>query len=233
MSDIKTIFDNCVEQGMDKNATIMALAQEGGLDITKAVREYNSLARDAGLIMSTKERNEKINEFLSEVDPEDIQEAESRKELVNQIADDYDLSTASAAQHIKKFAEANEIELPTVQRTSLEDMVQFVKEQLDAGLERADVVAALQEEMGYTANSAASAYSRATRELGLSSGGSGAKAPIDEVVKFIRDNLELPRKQAVIKMCEEFGYAESTANSFYIYLNFAQEYSRQEMEEAA
>ena len=106
-------------------------------------------------------------------------------------------------------------------------MVQFVKELLESGKDRKEVVQELQNEMGYTANSAASAYSRATRELGLSQGRVSNTVPLSELVTFIRTNKALPRKKLAKLMSQELGYAESTANSFLTYVNFAEEWAKQ------
>lgn len=230
--NLKELFDASIEEGKDKNATIMTLATDGGIDITKAVREYNRLAREAGLILSVKERNEKITEMLNEVDTDDLADSTKRREIIEQIAEDYDLSTASATAHVKKFCETADIELPSINRNTLEDLLSFVKEGLDAGKERAEIIEGLQVEMGYTANSANSAWSRATRELGISTGNSGARVALEDTVAFIRKNEDLPRSEAVELMVEELGYAKSTANSFYTYLNFAKEYAKQEAEAA-
>ena len=54
--NLQEILDAKISEG--KNATIMALAN-AGLDVTVAVREYNKMAREAGLILSAKERAEK------------------------------------------------------------------------------------------------------------------------------------------------------------------------------
>ena len=227
----KEVFDANIESG--KDAVIMALHSECKLPITTAVRTYTQLARSAGVVLDTKARTDRINAVLIEQDPASLQTVEGRKELIEQFADEFDISTATAAQHIKKFCDENDIELPTVQRTSLEDMVAFVKDKLDEGSTRSEVVEALQEEMGYTANTAASAYSRATRELGLSTGRTGPKASIADVVTFMRNNLDLGRKAAAKKMHDEIGYAEATAMAFYTYLPLAQEYARQELEAAS
>ena len=228
---LKEIFTTASDEGKDKNGIIMALVTEGGLDVTVAVREYTKLAREAGLVLSPKERTDKINAQLDDWDGE-WTDSTARKDLAESLADEYEISPATAMAHIKKYAEEHDIELPTVQRTSAEDMVAFVSECHEDGDDRATIVEKLQDEFGYTANSAASAYSRATRELGIATGRSGPKADISAVVTFIRENANLPKKDAVAKMVEELGYAESTAATFFTYLNFAKEYARQEMEAA-
>ena len=235
MDDLKEVFNTALSNGADKNGLIMALVNEGGLDVTVAVREYTKLAREAGIVLSPADRTSKINADLDThlENGGDIVASGARKELAENLADTYEVSTATAVAHIKKYAEDKGIELPSVQRTSAEDMVAFVNECIESEDDRATVVEKLQDEFGYTPNSAASAYSRATRELGISTGGSGPKANISEVVSFIRNNEGMAKKDAVVKMHEELGYAESTAGTFYTYLNFAKEYSRQELEAAA
>jgi len=235
MDDLKEVFNTALSNGADKNGLIMALVNEGGLDVTVAVREYTKLAREAGIVLSPADRTSKINADLDThlENDGDIVASGARKELAENLADTYEVSTATAVAHIKKYAEDKGIELPSVQRTSAEDMVAFVNECIESEDDRATVVEKLQDEFGYTSNSAASAYSRATRELGISTGGSGPKANISEVVAFIRNNEGMAKKDAVVKMHEELGYAESTAGTFYTYLNFAKEYSRQELEAAA
>lgn len=230
--NLEALFDQCIEQGMDKNQTIIALATDGNMDVTRAVREYNNLARDKGLMLSVKDRTVQINEALAEYPTEAFTDREQRKDMLDTLQSDFDISYPTAYTYVRKWCETNEIELPSASRNTSEDMVNFVKQGIDDGKSRTEIVDGLQDAMGYTKNSANSAYSRATRELGISNGG-GQKASLESVVTFIRENEHLPRKEAVAAMCEELGYAESTANSFFIYLNFAKEYSRQEQDEIA
>ena len=233
--ELKEIFETALSSGADKNGLIMALVTEGNLDVTVAVREYNKLARETGLVLAPAERTAKINDELADwlANGGDLVDSTTRKELAENLADKYEVSQATSVAHIKKYAEDNGIELPSVQRTSAEDMIAFVGTCVEEGDDRATVVEKLQDEFGYTVNSSASAYSRAARELGISTGGSGPKANISEVDSFIRGNEGMAKKDAVKKMHEELGYAESTAGTFYTYLNFAKEYSRQELEAAA
>jgi len=229
MSDLKEIFDACIEAGDDKNVTIMKLSTEGNIDITAAVREYTKLARESGLMLSVSERTDKINEYLASQDDSAIAEAESRRDIVDQIALDYDVSNATATAHVRKYAEEAGIDLPQANRNTFEDLVAYVQNGLDNGTERADILQGLQDEMGYTKNSAASAWSRVARHLGLSTGG-GTRVELSDTVAAIREVEDLPRKEAVAAICDRLGYAESTANSFFTYLNFAKEYARQEAE---
>lgn len=232
MSELKEIFDACTEAGDDKNATIMKLATDGGIDITAAVREYNKLAREAGLILSVSDRTEKINEMLADIDEGTFADADARRELAETIATDYDVSMATATAHIRKFAEEQGIELPSANRNTIEDLLAYVKEAVDNGKNRNEVVEGLQSDMGYTKNSAASAWSRASRELGIATGAAGARVPLEDTVAVIREVEHLSRKEAVAELCDRLGYAESTANSFFTYLNFAKEYARQEADSA-
>jgi transposase len=224
------IFNAAREEGLGKDDTIMKLVTEGGLSVTQAVRDYQSMAKAAGLILGAAERNKEVNEYLADYTAEDFIEVETRRDIVTAIADRFDVSEATAAAHVRKYCEDNDIELPQIKRTSLEDMVKFVKEMLDSGKTSKEVKTALEEEMGYTANTAASAYSRATRELGLSTGRAAATVPLSETVSFIRTNQGLGRKALARKMADELGYAESTAGAFLTYVNFAKEWAKQEIE---
>lgn len=228
--DLEALFKSCVEQGMDKNQTIIALATDGNLDVTRAVREYNNFARENGMMLSVKDRTSHINELLAGCSVEELTDRENRKLIIERVQEEFDLSYPTAYTHVRKYCDQNEIDLPSPNRNSSEEMIEFVKQAFDENKTRAEIIDGLQEEMGYTLNSANSAYSRATRELGLTTGG-GQKASIEKVVTFIRENEQLPRKEAVAQMCDQLGYAESTANSFFTYLNFAKEYARQEQEE--
>ena len=231
-TDTLELFNNLrAEHSDDKDAIVLGLANTG-IGVMAALKEYTKHAKATGLIKNPKERTAEVEAYLDDLDG-DLADTEVRKSAMEHIADNWDVSNATAAQHIRVFAAKNDIMLPTIQRTSLEDMVAFVKECLDGGDERADVVAKLQDEMGYTANSAASAFSRASRELGLSTGSSGAKADISEVVGFLRSNKGMARKESVAKMAAELGYAESTANAFHTYIGMAEEWARQELEAAS
>lgn len=224
--NIEALFNDCQSRDLDKNSTIMELATRGGLDVTQAVREYQKFAKNAGIVLGTKERTEKVNAMLADAD---LTNADVRKEMLTHIADTFDVSEATAGAHIRKYAEEAGIELPSQNRNSLEDMVKFVEELISADKSRAEVVEALQNEMGYTANSAASAYSRATRELGISTGRVGTSVPLSELVTYVRENQTMARKDLVQAMHNDLGYAESTANSFLTYVNFAKEWAKQEM----
>lgn len=228
MPDLASLFEKFVAEGKDKNQIILGLVSDAGLDVTTAVREYNSLAKRFGLTLDAKDRTVKINEFLAKQDQELIATSEARKELCEQIQIDYDLSYATAYQHIRKYCESAGIDLPSATRNSFEDVLNFIKTAFEQEWDREKIIEGLTTDLGYTKNSANSAYSRATRELGLATGGSGPKAELSEVVAHIRKHEHLPRKEAVKRLVEDLGYAESTANSFYVYLNFAKEYSKQE-----
>jgi len=225
MAELTELFQAALEADLDKNATIMKLATEGGVDITQAVREYQKLARGAGITLGAKERTKKVDEMLEDAD---LTDSDVRKEMLTLIADTFDVSEATAGAHIRKYAEEAGVELPSQNRNSLVDMVKFVSELIGADKSRTEVVEALQNEMGYTANSAAAAYSRATRELGISTGRVGNSVPLSELVSYIRENITMQRKDLVQAMHNDLGYAESTANAFLTYVNFAKEWAQQE-----
>lgn len=227
MSDeIRNVFNAAVEEGLDKNAIILKLITEGGMDVTTAVREYQKMAKASGIVLSTKERVAKVADMLDGID---ITDPKARSEMMTRIADEFDVSEATAAADIRRYAESNGIDLPTAHRNSLEDMVAFVKELLDAGKERGEVVEALQNEMGYSANSAASSYSRALKELGMSSSRSGTTVPLPELVSYIRERQTMPRKELSQAIAKDLGYSEVTAYAFLTYLNFAREWAKQEL----
>lgn len=221
---VETIFQELVAEGKDKNAIIMELAVRCGIDVTTSVREYQRLAKTHGLILSSKDRALQIDLLLADVD---VTDAAIRRQMVETISDKFDVSEATAMQHVRSYAEANAIELPSSARTPLADLIAFVKARLDEGKTRADTTTDLVTEFGYSENSANSAYSRVLKELGLTTGRSGVTYPLDQLVALIRANETLPKKALLAKICEEAGYAESTANSFLIYLNFAREYAKQ------
>lgn len=226
--DTQAIFDQYIENG--KDAVILALVQSGGLTVTNAVREYQKLAKDKGIILGAKDREKKIYGQLEELDAEVIKDDDKRRELIQELADQYDVSPATITVHVKDFCKENDIDLPIQERTSLDTVVDFAKELLDQEISRKEVIEAMQDKFNYTANTAASTFTRVAKALGISEGRTGPKVELSEVVKFMRENESLPRKVAIEKMHEELGYSESTAGSFYTYLNMAKEYSRQEME---
>jgi hypothetical protein len=224
MAEIQEVFDRLVAENQDKNAIIMTLANECGIDVTSAVREYQRMAKAGGLILNNKDRTLQIDLMLADVD---ITDPNVRRSMVETISDKFDIGEATAMQHIRTYAEANSVELPSSTRTPFVDLVAFVKERIDQEKPRAEIVTDMIAEFGYSENSAASAYSRVLKELGLSTGRAGNTFPLADLVTLIRANEHLPKKTLITKICEEAGYAESTANSFLIYLNFAKEYARQ------
>lgn len=222
-----TIFNAAVAEGKDKNAIILALSNQLNGNITQAVREYTRLVRENGLVMAPKERTAKIEQMLADKHA-DLLDTDKRSELATVIADEFDISTATAMQHIRDICNAKGIEIPSISRTSLEDLTKFVKDALDAGTERADIIKNLSATFGYTENSAASALSRATKELGLSAGRLGPKVPMAELVSLIRENLNKGKKEAIKIVATATGYSESTIGAYYQYLPFAEEWSKQE-----
>lgn len=223
----ESVFQDSVSGGDDKDTTILALVTRAGLSVTQALKEYQRMAREAGIVLGARERTEKIYEYLDTVDAADVIDKEKRTKIVNSLSEQYDVSNATIMQTIRNFCEENDIELPVVKRVDFDDVVKFAKDMLDDGKEKSDVIEAMQDEFGYTANTAASTFSRVAKELGIAS--ERTIVDISKVVAFVRNNENTPRKVAVDKMVEELGYSESTANSYFTYLNFAKEYARQEL----
>lgn len=222
--NLQEIFDATISQG--KNATIMALAN-AGLDVTVAVREYNKLAREAGLILSAKERAEKVIERL-DTDKPDLTHTDTRGEYAELFADEFDISQATAMQHIRDYCELRGIELPTLQRTPFKEVIAFIQSARDNGEERAETVKRIAETFGMAENSAASAYSNAMRELGLSTGRAGPKVDIATLVAAIREVKGLPKVEGIKTVCEQTGYSEATMKQTFSFIPFAEEWARQE-----
>ena len=218
------IFKQAVDQGKNKNEIILLLMAEHGGDITLAFREYGKLARENGLIMAPKARSEKVNEILATW-AGDWSDSEQRADIAQKIADQFDISVATATQHLRDYAEKNNIEVPVNQRTSLEDLVKFVQADIAAGIERSITTEKLANEFGYTPNSAASAYSRVLAELGQTS--ARQRMPVAELVAIVKKYIGLDKKEAAAKIAEESGYSEATSAQFLTYVPFAEEWLKQ------
>lgn len=224
---LKEIFDTAVEDSLDKNETIMRLINEGSLSVLEAVREYQALAKEAGMIASSGQRQDYLNEKLTQ---EIIHSPSAKKAFVESYVNEFDISLATGNQDIKKWCDAQGIELPTISKNTLEDLKSYVQNALDNDQERVDTIQGLQDDMGYTKNSAASAYSRALRELGITPPSTRTAVDLPELVKFIRENIDEPKKTLAAMIQERFGYAKSSAASFLVYLKFAKEFAKQEVE---
>lgn len=221
---LKDIFTQAQAENLSKNDTIMKLAEEIG-DITRAVRAYSELAREAGLILPYKDRVVKVNEYLDD-ETGRISDAEERSNLAKELADKFGISDGTAQMHIRTYAHDHGIDIPTRQRNTLEFLVNFVQK-YGKDADKTEVIAGLVDQ-GYTENSAKSAYSRAMRELGWVNG--RQVVSVEDLVAFCIDNESLPKKSLAKKLAEQFGYSDSTANSYMAYHTFAQEYHRQRTE---
>lgn len=228
---LKEIFEAALEEDLSKNEIIERLYKEGNIDITLAVREYTKLAREAGIVLTSKERREKINETL-EGYVDSLADSEVRSSLAEQFSSEYDIAIPTAAQHIRDFCEEKGIELPTVQRTPFKDIIAFVQKARDEGEERADTVKRMAEQFNFTENSAASAYSKVLKELGLSQT-SAVKVSLKELVHVIRANLNKPKADAIKIVSEATGYSETTTKQFFSQIPFAKEWLKQQMAEDA
>lgn len=227
-TNLNDLFVSALDENLNKNDTILLLVNKGNLDVTSAVRMYTKLAREHGVLLSAKDRTIKINEFLSETD-EDLADADVRSALAEQLADEYEISSATAHQHIRDFCENNGVELPTIQRTPFTDIVAFVQDDREAGVERAETIKKLSEQFNLGINSAASAYSRVMKELGLSSARGGAKCEVAVLVAAIRANRSKPKAEAVKAVIAATGYSEATTKAFFNQIPFAEEWSRQDL----
>jgi hypothetical protein len=225
--NLQEIFDaNITTQG--KNGTILALAN-AGLDVTVAVREYNKMAREAGLILGAKERAERVIARL-DADQPDLVVADTRAEYAEQFADEFDISPATAMQHIRDYCELRNIVLPTLQRTPFKEVIAFIQTARDNGEERAETVKRIAETFGMAENSAASAYSNALRELGLTTGRAGPKVGVADLVMAIRSVKDLPKAEAIKSVCDATGYSEATMKQTFSFIPFAEEWAKQESE---
>lgn len=222
------LFKQLHSEGADKNTIIRRLADdvlEG--DITAAVREYNKHARALGLILSAKERTIKVNELLNswiEDEDLDLTDDDVRQSLVDRIVDEFDIMRPTASQHVREYAVEAGIELPTINRTPFADILKFITEQRDEGIERKDTCKAMSEKFGITEDSADSAYSRAMKELGLSAS-RGAKCDIGVLVAAVREaRAEFPgdKASAVAKVAEVTGYSIATTKQWFNMIPFAE-----------
>lgn len=152
MSEFKELFDASVEAGLDKNGILMALITDGGLDVAAAVREYNQLARDAGMVMTTEQKKAKIAEVLSEVSLDTKDDVEQAKA---DLMDALDVAPTTAMSYIKDFAKENDIALPIAQRVikaTKEQVVAFLLE--NEGETKAKLSKGLQDEFDYSKGTA-------------------------------------------------------------------------------
>ena len=153
-NNIQIVFDAAVaEYGTsDKNSVLMSLINEGGLDVTTAIREYNRLARESGLTMTKEQKETKIAEILGEQSFDTRDDLEAAK---NELMDALDVAPTTAMNYIKAYAEDKDIELPITQRKAMAskaDVVAFIIEHKDE--KKAELSKGLQEEFGYAKGTA-------------------------------------------------------------------------------
>lgn len=152
MSEFKQLFDESVEAGLDKNGILMALITDGGLDVAAAVREYNQLARDAGMVLTTEQKKAKINEVLEDVSLDTKDDIESARD---ELMDIMDVAPSTAMNYIKEFAKERDIELPVAQRKILATKEQVVAFLLDnSESTKAELSQGLMDEFGYSKGTA-------------------------------------------------------------------------------
>jgi hypothetical protein len=224
----EALFQELYAQGKDKNAIIIAIANLLANNVTAAVREYTRIVREQGLVMAPKERAEKLEVAFAMLEI-DWQDSDTRAALALTVADEYDISVPTATQHIRDYCEAHGIEIPSVQRTSFDDLKAFVLKDRDAGAERAETIKKLVSEFGYTDNSAASAYSRVLREAGVTTARASSKVDLSTLVTLMRKNLSKGKKTAINIVAAETGYSKITMAAFFNYVPLAQEWHAQEL----
>jgi transposase len=184
---------------------------------TEASEQENSQQQSAS-------NKELVNEYLQW-----LEEGKDTDAIVELLHNNYNLSYPAAVRKIAALRK--EAGLTKPRGTSAEKVQAFIQEQLEAGKERSEIIAMMQEEFGYTKHSASSTFSIQGKKLGITGEGSRrSNVPMEEVVAFARANAHLKRSEFTEKMAAELDYSPSTAGAFYTYLGFAQEYARQECE---
>jgi hypothetical protein len=158
-----------------------------------------------------------------------IEDGVSEDDIIVKLHQEHDMSFPAAVNRFRKLK--SQAGLTTPRGNKAEEVQTFIKTRHEAGDDRSAIIAAMVEQFGYTPKSAASTFSVQGKKLGLTSeGAAGAKVPMEDVVSFLRANYDSMSKQDLIaKMSDELGYAESTCNSFYIYIPMAKEWAAQEL----
>lgn len=113
MSEFKEMFDTAVAEELDKDAITMILITEGGLSPVAAVREYNTLAREAGMLLTTEQKKIKIADVLADIDLTVKANVEEARDM---LVEELDVAPTTAMAYIKDFAKENGIDLPISQR---------------------------------------------------------------------------------------------------------------------
>jgi len=151
-------------------------------------------------------------------------------EIIMKLHKEHNLTLPSAVTRYRKLKSQAGLTSPRGHKA--EDVQAFIKDKVDDGMDRGDIIDAMVEEFGYTKKSAQSTFSTQGKKLGITGegGGMSARVPMEQTVAFLRANQELKKQELVAKMAEELGYAESTCGAFYTYIPMAVEWARQEVE---
>lgn len=162
-----------------------------------------------------------------------IDEGVEEDEIIMKLHKEHDLSLPSAVSRFRKLKSQAGLTSPRGHKA--EDVQNFIKDKVEDGMDRADIIDAMVDTFGYTKKSAQSTFSTQGKKLGITGEGSGmsARVPMNKTVEFMRANADLKKQEFVAKMSQELGYAESTCGAFYTYIGMAQEWARQEVEAAA
>jgi len=171
---------------------------------------------------------EKTDELL-ETFEDWIAEGVSEDDIIVKLHEDHGLTFPQAVNRFRKLK--SQAGLTSPRGNKAEEVVAFIKDKHEGGMERSDIIAAMVEKFGYTPKSAASTFSVQGKKLGLTGEGTaGAKVPLEDVVKFLRENDGMDKAELLSKMQENLGYAASTCNAFYVYIPMAKEWAKQELE---
>lgn len=177
-------------------------------------------------VVDNEEKVEKTDDLLATFESW-IAEGVSEDDIIVKLHEEHDMSFPAAVNRFRKLKSQAGLTSPRGNKS--EEVLAYIKEQHEAGIERSDIIASMVEKFGYTPKSAASTFSVQGKKLGITGEGTaGAKVPLEDVVKFLRDNDGMDKQDLLAKMQDELGYAESTCNAFYIYIPMAKEWARQE-----
>ena len=161
-----------------------------------------------------------------------IDDGVEEDDIIMKLHNDHGLSLPSAVSRFRKLKSQAGLTSPRGHKS--EDVQAFIKDKVDEGLERGEIIDLMVETFGYTKKSAQSTFSTQGKKLGITGegGGMSARVPMEDTVRFLRANRDMKKQELVAKMAEELGYAESTCGAFYTYIPMAVEWAKQELAEA-
>lgn len=123
---VEALFKEGVANGLDKNAIVKSFILDADLEVDEALREYNKLAREAGMTLSNEEKKEKQKEVLEAAD---LTTEEGVEDAILELGKAIDIAPSTAMGRIREYAKENGIELPGGERgqiASRKDVVAFL-----------------------------------------------------------------------------------------------------------